>query len=216
MFNPGSGGFPVQAATDASTFPSLPNEQPFTYAAVPQVYGSTTSPPPGISPQVQQWFQAVDRDHSGKINWQELQSALVNAQGQNFAESACRLMIGMFDRDKSGTIDISEFAQLYIYINQWLSVFRNYDRDQSGNIEEAELAQAFQQMGFRFTPQFIRSVVVRSDPKTHSRMTVDQFIIICVQIQRFTEAFRSRDINQQGQITIQFEDFLNVALSCSV
>lgn len=47
-------------------------------------------------------------------------------------------------------------------------------------------------------------------------MTVDQFIVICVQIQRFTEAFRSRDLNQQGQITIQFEDFLNVALSCSV
>lgn len=90
---------------------------------------------------MQQWFQAVDRDHSGKITWQELQTALVNAQGQNFSETACRLMIGMFDRDKSGTIDITEFSQLYIYINQWLSVFKNYDRDQSGNIEEVELAQ---------------------------------------------------------------------------
>ncbi|XP_044765507.1 peflin-like [Coccinella septempunctata] len=214
MFNPGAGGFPVQVNTD--TFPALPTEQPFTYAAVPQVYGTATSPQPGISPQVQQWFQAVDRDHSGKINWQELQSALVNAQGQNFSETACRLMIGMFDRDKSGSIDITEFSQLYIYITQWLSVFRNYDRDQSGNIEEAELTQAFQQMGFRFTPQFIRFLIERSDPKTHNRMSVDQFIVVCVQIQRFTEAFRSRDLNQQGQITIQFEDFLNVALSCSV
>lgn len=50
-------------------------------------------------------------------------------------------MIGMFDHDKNGTIDINEFQQLYAYINQWLSVFKNYDRDQSGHIEEQELAQ---------------------------------------------------------------------------
>ncbi|KAK9890428.1 hypothetical protein WA026_010517 [Henosepilachna vigintioctopunctata] len=217
MFSIPGSGFPPQPQGDsgATSFPTLPTEQPFAYAVVPQVYGSTTNPSPGISPQVQQWFQAVDKDRSGKINWQELQSALVNGQGQNFSETACKLMIGMFDRDKSGTIDITEFAQLYIYINQWLSVFKNYDRNQSGHIEESELSQAFQQMGFRFTPQFIRFLIVRSDPKSHVRMSVDQFIVICVQIQRFTEAFRSRDINQRGAITIQFEDFLNVALSCS-
>lgn len=51
----------------------------------------------------------------------------------------------MFDHDKNGTININEFQQLYAYINQWLSVFRNYDRDQSGHIEEQELSQ-----GIRF------------------------------------------------------------------
>lgn len=50
-------------------------------------------------------------------------------------------MIGMFDKDKNGTIDINEFQQLYTYINQWLGVFKTYDRDQSGHIEEPELQQ---------------------------------------------------------------------------
>lgn len=50
-------------------------------------------------------------------------------------------MIGMFDKDKNGTIDINEFQQLYTYINQWLGVFKTYDRDQSGHIEEHELQQ---------------------------------------------------------------------------
>lgn len=49
----------------------------------------------GISPQVQQWFAAVDKDQSGFISAAELKSALVNAQGQNFSDSACLLMIGM-------------------------------------------------------------------------------------------------------------------------
>ena len=49
--------------------------------------------------------------------------------------------LGMFDRDRSGTIDVSEFQLLYNYINQWLATFRTYDRDGSGHIEEHELSQ---------------------------------------------------------------------------
>jgi Ca2+-binding EF-hand superfamily protein len=51
------------------------------------------------------------------------------------------LVAGMFDKDKSGTIDLMEFQQLYNYINQWLSSFKAYDRDQSGSIDETELTQ---------------------------------------------------------------------------
>lgn len=48
----------------------------------------------GVSPQVQQWFRAVDKDQSGAITANELKAALVNAQGQTFSETACNLMIG--------------------------------------------------------------------------------------------------------------------------
>lgn len=51
------------------------------------------------------------------------------------------LCSGMFDRDRSGTIDVNEFQLLYNYINQWLAAFRTYDRDGSGHIEEPELNQ---------------------------------------------------------------------------
>ncbi|EFA11122.1 peflin [Tribolium castaneum] len=167
------------------------------------------------TPDVQQWFNTVDKDRSGQINWQELQSALINGQGKNFSDVACKLMIGMFDRDKTGTIDINEFQQLFAYINQWLAVFKNYDRDQSGHIEEPELAQALQQMGFKFSPDFVKFLIAKSDLQNHKQMSVDQFIVLCVQIQRFTEAFRSRDSEMKGVITIGFEDFLSVAINCS-
>lgn len=169
----------------------------------------------GVNPEVQKWFNMVDRDRSGKINAQELQSALINGNGEKFTESACKLMIGMFDLDHSGSIDIHEFEKLYQYINQWLAMFRSYDQDRSGNIEESELTLAFTQMGFRFSPEFIQFLVKKSDQQLQKRVSVDQFIVLCVQIQRFTEAFRQRDSQQQGVITISFEDFMSVALSCS-
>lgn len=71
-------------------------------------------------------------------------------------------------------------------------------------------------MGFHFTEDFIRFLVKRSDPSTCKEVSVDQFIVVCIQIQRFTEAFRVRDTQQTGIITIGFEDFLTVALGCTL
>lgn len=45
----------------------------------------------------------------------------------------------MFDRDKSGSIDASEFSQLWNYIQQWKQVFEGFDRDRSGGIDANEL-----------------------------------------------------------------------------
>ena len=42
----------------------------------------------------------MDRDHSGKITSTELQQALMNGNWTPFNPETCRLMIGMFDKDK--------------------------------------------------------------------------------------------------------------------
>ena len=60
------------------------------------------------------------------------------------------------------------------------------------DIEHAELTQAFQQMGYRFT--------------------LDNFIVVCVNIKRLTDTFRSRDREMRGQAVMQYEDFIGLAL----
>ncbi|XP_067210115.1 peflin isoform X2 [Linepithema humile] len=167
------------------------------------MFGSTDSGSE-INPDVRQWFSTVDRDGSGRITAKELQSALANGQG------------GMFDKEKNGTISVLEFQALYNYINAWLGVFRGFDHDNSGSIQENELNAALTQMGYRLSPEFIQFLIKTSDLRGHQSITVDQFIVLCVQIQRFTEAFRTRDTDQTGTITIGFEDFLGVALSCNI
>lgn len=76
--------------------------------------------PGGVNPETQRMFDLIDKDRSGKINAKELQTALINAKGEGFSDTACNLMIGMFDTDRSGTIDVNEFEKLFQYINQWL------------------------------------------------------------------------------------------------
>lgn len=56
-----------------------------------------------------------------------------------FNPETVRLMIGMFDRDRSGTINFQEFGALWKYVNDWQTTFRSYDRDNSGTIDKGEL-----------------------------------------------------------------------------
>ena len=45
-------------------------------------------------------LQSVDRDRSGSINANELREALVNNNWSHFNQETCRILIGMFDRNK--------------------------------------------------------------------------------------------------------------------
>lgn len=70
---------------------------------------------------------------------------------------------------------------------------------------------AFSQMGFNFSPNFTQQLTSRSTDR--KEVSVDEFIVLCVSIQRLTEAFRVRDTQQNGVISIGFEDFLSVVLT---
>ena len=57
------------------------------------------------------------------------------------------MMIGMFDKDGSATIDFEEFASLWKYIDDWQRCFRSFDRDNSGSIDRNELKSALTSFG---------------------------------------------------------------------
>lgn len=121
------------------------------------------------------------------------------------------MMIDMFDRDKSGQINVQEFASLFSYINQWKALFESIDRDRSGFIEQAEFSQALQQMGYRFSPTFIQNLLAKYDSR-HRKLTLDNFISASVNIKRLTDSFRTRDREMRGQATLQYEDFIGLAM----
>lgn len=47
----------------------------------------------------------------------------------------------MFDKTRSGRIDVYGFSALLRFIQQWRNLFQQYDRDQSGSISFNELQQ---------------------------------------------------------------------------
>ena len=166
------------------------------------------APPPGADPTLWSWFITVDTDKSGQITANELKQALINGNWTQFNDETCRLMISMFDKDQSGTIDFSEFCNLWTYIQQWKGVFDRYDRDRSGAIEMNELQTALSDMGYRVSPNFVQLLITRFDTVARRSMKLDSFIQCCVMLRLLTDAFRMRDTNQNGVINVSYEDFM--------
>ena len=65
----------------------------------------------------------MDTDRSGKITVIELQQALLNNNWSHFNSETCRLLIGMFDSNNDGSIELGEFASLWKYVQEWKSCF---------------------------------------------------------------------------------------------
>ena len=68
----------------------------------------TTLPPSGDA-SLFPLFRAVDKRGTGQLTEEELRVALVNGDFTNFDSHTVRMMIRMFDADRSGTIGFEEF-----------------------------------------------------------------------------------------------------------
>ncbi|NXF27000.1 PEF1 protein, partial [Rhodinocichla rosea] len=172
--------------------------------------------PPGVDPEAFSWFQTVDTDHSGFISVKELKQALVNNNWSSFNDETCLLMINMFDKTRSGRIDVYGFSALLRFIQQWRSLFQQYDRDQSGSISFSELQQAFSQMGYNLSPQFSQLLLARyaqRSPNPNPSIQLDRFIHICMQLQSLTDAFREKDTAMVGNARLSYEDFLTMVVT---
>ncbi|NXL49399.1 PEF1 protein, partial [Podilymbus podiceps] len=170
--------------------------------------------PPGVDAEAFAWFQAVDADRSGYISVKELKQALVNSNWSTFNDETCLLMINMFDKTRSGRIDVYGFSALLRFIQQWKNLFQQYDRDQSGSISFNELQQAFSQMGYNLSPQFSQLLLARyAQRSSNPSIQLDRFIQICMQLQSTTDAFREKDTGLVGNVRLSYEDFLTMVVT---
>lgn len=158
-------------------------------------------------------FQKVDCNRSGDIATDELQQALSNGTWKPFNRETVRLMIGIFDRDRTGTINFQEFSGLWKYVTDWQQCFRTFDRDNSGTIDKNELQQALKSFGYRLSPQFYGTLVKKFDRTGRGVITFDDFIQCCVVVQSLTSAFQQYDTNRNGWIEINYEQFLSLVFN---
>jgi Ca2+-binding EF-hand superfamily protein len=155
-------------------------------------------------------FQRVDKDRSGYISSDELQMALSNGTWTPFNPETVRLMIGMFDKQNRGTVSFDDFGALWKYVTDWQSCFRSFDRDGSGNINVTELKDALSSFGYRLSEQIVSVMLRKFDRFGRGTILFDDFIQCCVVLHTLTAAFRQFDTDQDGYITIHYEQFLNM------
>lgn len=161
-------------------------------------------------------FQRVDKDRSGSITADELQQALSNGTWTPFNPETVRMMIGMFDKNQTGTVSFEEFGALWKYVTDWQNCFRSFDRDNSGNIDRNELKTALTSFGYRLSDQTIDTLLRKYDRAGRGTIYFDDFIQCCVVLYTLTSAFRQLDTDLDGVITIHYEQFLGMVFNLKI
>jgi len=130
-----------------------------------------------------------------------------------------KMLMNIFDTDRSGSIGFVEFSGLWKYIADWQNVFRHFDRDQSGSIEGRELAEALRSFGYNLSPPLLMLVEQKYASGTTAGfgpppgITFDRFVRACVVVKTLTEAFQRADTNRDGWVQLNYEQFMKIVLS---
>lgn len=176
---------------------------------------ATSRPPPspalqegGTDPTLLPLFRAVDKDGKGQLSERELSAALVNGDWTAFDPQTVRMMIRMFDSDRSGTIGYEEFCGLWSFLASWRTLFDRFDVDRSGNISLDEFNNALVAFRYRLTPRFVELLFNTYDKRGEGVMSFDLFVQACISLKRMTDVFKKYDDDRDGYITLSFEDFL--------
>ncbi|KAH8166320.1 hypothetical protein CIB48_g1888 [Xylaria polymorpha] len=176
---------------------------------------ASNRPPPspvhqegGADPSLLPLFRAVDKDGTGQLSERELSAALVNGDWTAFDPQTVRMMIRMFDSDRSGTIGFDEFCGLWSFLASWRTLFDRFDADRSGNISLDEFTNALVAFRYRLSPGFVELLFNTYDKRSEGVMSFDLFVQACISLKRMTDVFKKYDDDRDGYITLGFEDFL--------
>ncbi|EON61872.1 hypothetical protein W97_01090 [Coniosporium apollinis CBS 100218] len=190
---------------------------PASYHGRPPLTASSRPPPTPAPPRDSNdrdalWriFNAVDKDGSGQLTEDELGRALVNGDWSPFDTHTVRMMIRMFDTDRSGTINFDEFCGLWAFLAAWRALFDRFDLDRSGNISLPEFSEALVAFGYRLSGQFV-GLLFRTYDRGRGAIGFDLFVQACISLKRMTDVFKRYDEDRDGYITLSFEEFLTGA-----
>jgi len=147
--------------------------------------------------------------------------ALINGNYEQWDLDTVKMLMNMFDTDRSGSITFSEFVGLWNYIKEWQSCYRMFDRDGSGTIDGHELASAMRSFGYNLSPLILSLIeqkyVIASGPVggygAQPGINFDRFVRACVVVKTLSEAFQRADVDRDGWVQLNYDDFMKIVLT---
>jgi len=158
---------------------------------------------------LQAWFQSVDRDRSGEISAAEL--GQLNFNNRLLGPDLARRLVGVFDKDRSGTINFQEYASLHQFLNTLQTGFYGNDRNKP-SISPPEVTQILQRSGFVLSPTATQSVIQKFDVGRRGTLTWEEFLGLCAHLAFTRSVFDWSDNDRDGKVTFDYEQFTYATL----
>jgi len=95
----------------------------------------------------------------------------------------------------------------------WQNCFKAFDKDRSGTINITELKEALTTFGYNLSPEVYKLLLRKFDRTQRQEVVFDDFMQCCLVLQGVTDMFRQEDTDMKGEITISYEGFLKMLLN---
>ncbi|CAD2221025.1 programmed cell death 6 protein-like protein [Angomonas deanei] len=165
-----------------------------------------------LTPELQQWFRAIDTDGDGVIGVPELNAAL-STSGQRFSLATTEKLMQMFDKDFSGRVTGNEFAQMHEFIQQMMTGFRKRDTSGDGRLDGNEIRAALRDSGYQFEEDTFQALMRKFDRQRRGSLGFDDYVELSIFISKTRNVFSFYDRQRTGQVTFNFNAFVTGAVS---
>ena len=137
------------------------------------------------------------------------------------------MMIRMFDSRKSAEnfryaviykISKSEqsltpfFRHLWELLTSWRTLFDCIDEDATGMISYSEYRKALVALEYNLSSSFVDSFFGKFVKRPENGMSFNLFVWSFIELKRCTDVFKGYDDDQDGYISLSFEEFIDALL----
>ena len=158
-------------------------------------------------------FDQVDKDGSGQINPKELQAAL-SSGGYTFSASVAEKLVKMFDqKDRSGTLDFSEFIQCHKFIDNMAQAFARRDTSKDGILDGNEVRAALVSSGFQISDPVFQLLMRKYDHERIGGLNFADYIDASIFLSSVRNVFAYYDKGHKNAVLFDFDSFLGASLS---
>jgi len=158
-------------------------------------------------------FAAADPNRSGTVDARELHAALSAGGWRAFSFKTTKLLMRMFDTDRSGALGYREFESMLAQLGAWRSWFDASDADRSGHLSPPELSRCLAAFGFSLPPPTISSIFNAVDGDSSGTIGFDEFVQVLAEVNALTNAFRRHDPTSCGRATLDYAEFMSMVYS---
>uniref|UniRef100_A0A8C5M379 Uncharacterized protein n=1 Tax=Leptobrachium leishanense TaxID=445787 RepID=A0A8C5M379_9ANUR len=155
--------------------------------------------------------QELDVDNL-KVILDKILTQRTDIRSDGFSASTCREMINLFDINRTGTVDVEEFKDLWENLETYMGIFKTMDADSSGSMDSNEMRNALCKAGFELGNN-IQEVIVQKYASSDLTIKFDDFIACLIRLKTLFKMFNLLDTTKSEFITLSLSEWLCVLLA---